>query len=130
MDNWMLYSSGKIMMMYKIALLVGKSLPVSFTPNNIMRGFEKTGIWPYKPDIFTEKGFLTSAVTDRPASDALDPVELRNNLAETPSTSGPEQSSEPVSVPVMPEQVWQYSKAKPLCTEWQRQEERLYKDSY
>ncbi|KAK2717798.1 hypothetical protein QYM36_006558 [Artemia franciscana] len=67
---------------------------------------------PYKPDIFTEKDFLTSAVTDRPTTDDLDPVEPGNNPAETPSTSGPEQSSKPISVPMMPEQVRPYSKAK------------------
>ena len=78
-----------------------------------MRGFEKTGIWPYNPHIFTENDFLTSAVTDRPAPDALDPVEPGNNLAKTPSTNGPEQSSTPVSVPVTPEQVQPYPKAKP-----------------
>ena len=113
MDNWMLSNPGKTVTIYEIASLVGQSLPVSFTPNNIMRGFEKTGIWPYNPDIFTENDFLTSAVTDRPAPDALDPVEPGNNLAKTPSTSGPEQSSTPVSVPVTPEQVRPYPKAKP-----------------
>ncbi|KAK2711391.1 hypothetical protein QYM36_012541 [Artemia franciscana] len=77
-----------------------------------MRGFEKTGIQLYKPDIFTEKYFLTSAVSDRPVPDALNPVEPGNNLAKTPSTSGPEQSSKPISVPVMPEQVQPYPKAK------------------
>ncbi|KAK2727850.1 hypothetical protein QYM36_008361 [Artemia franciscana] len=95
------------------ASLVGESLPVSSMPNNIMRGFQKTGIWPYRPDIFTEKNFLTSAVTDRPAPDALDPVEPGNNLVRTPSTSGLEQSSRPISVPVTPQQVWPYPKAKP-----------------
>ena len=67
----MLSNPGKTMTIYKIASHVGKSLPVSFTPNNIMRGLEKTGIWLYKPGIFTEKDFLTSAVTDRPAPDAF-----------------------------------------------------------
>ena len=43
----------------------------------------------------------------------MDPVEPGNNLAETPSTSGPEQSSTPVSVPMTPEQVRPYPKAKP-----------------
>ncbi|KAK2709768.1 hypothetical protein QYM36_013440, partial [Artemia franciscana] len=40
-------------------------------------------------------------------------IEPGNNLAETPSTSGPQQSSTPVSVPVTPEQVRPYPKAKP-----------------
>ena len=109
----MLSNPGKTVTIYEIASLVGQSLPVSFTPNNIMRGSEKTGIWPYNPDIFTKNDFLTSAVTERPAPDALDPVEPGNNLAETPSTSRPEQSSTPVSVPVTPEQVRPYPKAKP-----------------
>lgn len=32
---------------------------------NITRGFEKTRIWPYNRDIFTDDEFLTSYVTDR-----------------------------------------------------------------
>ncbi|KAK2719076.1 hypothetical protein QYM36_004789 [Artemia franciscana] len=44
---------------------------------------------------------------------AKESVEPGNNLAETPSTSGPEQSSTPISVPVTPEQVRPYPKAKP-----------------
>ena len=56
-----------------------------------------------KPDIFTEKDFPTSAVTDRPSPDALDPVERGNNLAKTPNTSGHKESSKPISVLVMPE---------------------------
>ncbi|KAK2718207.1 hypothetical protein QYM36_005505 [Artemia franciscana] len=40
-------------------------------------------------------------------------LEPGNNLAKTPSTNGPEQSSTPVSVPVTPEQVQPYPKAKP-----------------
>ena len=67
---------------------------------------------PTSQTFLQKRVFLTSAVTDRPAPDALDPVEPEN-LAKTPSTSGPEQSSMPVSVPVTPEQVWQYPKAKP-----------------
>ena len=78
-----------------------------------MRGFEKAGIWPYNPDIFKEKDFLTSAVTDRPVPDALDSVETGNNLAETPITSGSEHSSTPFSVTVTPEQVRPYPKANP-----------------
>jgi hypothetical protein len=113
MDNWMLSNPGKVLTIYEIASLVGQSLSVFSTPNNIMRGFEKAGIWPYNPDIFTEKDFLTSAVTDRPAPDALDSVEPENKLAKTPSTSRPEQSSIPVSVTVTPKQVRPYPKAKP-----------------
>ncbi|KAK2716848.1 hypothetical protein QYM36_007108 [Artemia franciscana] len=63
-----------------------------------------------QPDIFTENDFLAFAVTDRPAPDALDPVEPGNTLAETSSTSGPEQSSIPISVSVMSEQVQPYPK--------------------
>ncbi|KAK2724015.1 hypothetical protein QYM36_002380 [Artemia franciscana] len=102
------------MRVYKIVSHVGESLSISFTPNNIMKGFEKTGIQSYKPGTFTEKDFLTSAVTDRPEPDSLDPVKPGYNLAKNPSTSGPEQSSKPISVPVMLEQVQPYPKAKLL----------------
>lgn len=36
------------------------------TPGNIIGGFQKTGIFPFDKDIFTEADFLHSCITDRP----------------------------------------------------------------
>ena len=75
---------GKTVTIYEIASLVGESFPISSTPNNILRGFEKTGIWPYRPNMFTENDFLNSAVIDRHAPDTLDPIGLEKQPGQNP----------------------------------------------
>ena len=41
------------------------------SPLNVKRGFTSTGIWPYKPDIFTKEHFAPALVTDRPPETSL-----------------------------------------------------------
>ena len=41
------------------------------TCTNITKGFQKTGIYPYNPNIFTDDDFLSSFVTDRIEPDKL-----------------------------------------------------------
>lgn len=59
-NTWMISNPGKMISIYNVAALLGQAYPQAFTPLNIMRGFEKTGIWPYNRDIFTDDEFLTS----------------------------------------------------------------------
>jgi len=63
-DAWMTSHPGRPITIYDIAELVGLAYAKSFTPSNITSGFEKTGIYPYNPHIFTEDMFLPAAVTD------------------------------------------------------------------
>lgn len=44
----------------------GEAYGLSFTPRNIVKGFEVSGIYPYNRDIFSDEDFLCSFVTDRP----------------------------------------------------------------
>ncbi|XP_071648084.1 uncharacterized protein [Temnothorax longispinosus] len=64
-DNWMTSNPGRTMTMYDIPGIVAKALPLAVTYQNIVSGFECTGISPFNPDIFQEYEFLTNSVTDR-----------------------------------------------------------------
>lgn len=64
-DSWMSSHPGRSMTIYDIPGIVAKSLPVAVPYQNIVSGFECTGISPLNPDIFQEYEFLPSSVTDR-----------------------------------------------------------------
>ncbi|KAK9687034.1 hypothetical protein QE152_g36757 [Popillia japonica] len=50
---------------YDIAGVVGKAFPLAVAPSNIIKGFERSGIYPFNSDIFGESEFLSSYVIDR-----------------------------------------------------------------
>ncbi|GFQ73736.1 uncharacterized protein TNCT_1211 [Trichonephila clavata] len=60
---------------YGVVENVGKSYPLAFTPVNILAGFPVFGIWPLNPNIFTDKEYLSSSVTDKPDR----PINSQNN---------------------------------------------------
>lgn len=86
MNNWMSISTnvGKPATIYDVAESVGRSFPLAFTPNNILTGFKKSGLYPLNEDIFPEHEFLSSYVTDRPMNEG-ESDQLQN--VGTPSTS-------------------------------------------
>lgn len=63
---WMTSNPGKTISIYTVPELVKSSFNRSMTRNNILSSFEKSGIHPLNPEIFSEDDFLTSHVTDRP----------------------------------------------------------------
>lgn len=56
-DYWMLNNPGKPISIYDIPELVVVAFPKVMTPHNITKCFEKCGIYPFKPDIFTDDDF-------------------------------------------------------------------------
>ena len=52
---------------YNVAEIVGKAFPQAFIPANIeqLKGFKRTGIWPFNSDLFTDADFLSASVTNR-----------------------------------------------------------------
>lgn len=66
--------------------MFGKAYDKAFTPANIKKGFEVTGIYPLNRFVFSDDDFASSAVTDRPA-----PIET----AESIKSPGKTNSSQP-----------------------------------
>jgi hypothetical protein len=64
-DDWMLNHPGKPLNIYDIARMVGIAFPKAFTPTNIIKGFEKTGISPLNSQIFADSDYMCSSVIDR-----------------------------------------------------------------
>lgn len=65
-DRWMLNHPGKPISIYDVAEIIGEAYPISFTPSNIIKSFEVSGICPFNKNKFTEEDFSCSYVTDRP----------------------------------------------------------------
>lgn len=85
-NEWQLQNAGKTITLYDVGALAGKAIPRATTPENIASGFRATGIFPLDRNVFTDKDFLPSSVTDRAASS--DVVDMSANISQsTPSTS-------------------------------------------
>lgn len=65
-DARLMNNPGKTFDIYCIAETNGQIYSKVFCPGNIVSGFEKTGIFPFNRDIFTDEDFLGSFVSDRP----------------------------------------------------------------
>ena len=65
-NEWMITHVGKTISIYEIAELFGIAYPSAFTPQNIISGFESTGIWRLNRNAFEDGEFLCSSITDRP----------------------------------------------------------------
>lgn len=93
MADWMVTpgNQGKPVTIYDVAELVGKAYPLSFTPSNIIKGFEITGLFPLNQNIFQDQEFLPAFVIDRP-----EPAETSGpalTSAQAPSPHSPEPTS-------------------------------------
>ena len=64
-NEWQVSNPGKTIGMYDIGELAGKAFIRALTPENIINGFRKTGIFPIDENVFSDADFLPSAVTDR-----------------------------------------------------------------
>lgn len=101
---WMTSNPGKTISMYRIPELVKCAFNKAMTRANILSAFEKSGIHPFNPDVFSEHDFLTSHVTDRVEQDPPTPecskahtgelAETQNVLHVQPEQKTPPQSSE------------------------------------
>lgn len=64
-STWMTSNPGKTLTIYHLPELIKVAFNKAMSRQNIISGFEKTGIHPLNPDMFTESDFLMSSVTDR-----------------------------------------------------------------
>lgn len=86
-DSFMVNNPGKTINLKNIPTLAGRAHQRAFTPLNITKGFEHTGICPYNPNIFSDADFASASVTDRP-NPGIENLELRskavNNVPNDP----------------------------------------------
>lgn len=97
-DSWMLRNPGIPLTIYEVGEMVGYAFPRAMTPVNIIKSFQKTGIYPFDRNVFNDEDFLPSTVTDRPiidqepilSGDTIDllPNSLAISVDQLPSCSG------------------------------------------
>lgn len=71
MNDWMMSNPGKTVTIYQVGEFVKEAYLTAFSPHNVTKGFNRTGIYPLNTNVFTDEEFLSSFVTDRP-----DPSEI------------------------------------------------------
>ena len=81
MDNWLRSHPGKTVTIYDIPELVKVAHEVAFTPSNVTKGFQSTGIFPFNSQIFGDVDFMPSSVSDRPLNAIFDEVADRYDLS-------------------------------------------------
>lgn len=57
---------GRIISQYDVAKLFGEAYLKAASPQNAVKGFKSTGIWPTNRFIFTDDDYLPATMTDRP----------------------------------------------------------------
>lgn len=65
-NDYISANPGKTIRIQDIARLTADPYLQSFSPNNIVKGFQRSGIWPINRLIFTDEDFLGAEATDRP----------------------------------------------------------------
>lgn len=65
-EAWLYNHVGKTFDIYSVAEALGVAYPRAFTPQNILSGFRKPGIYPLDTGVFTDEDFLSAYITDRP----------------------------------------------------------------
>ncbi|KAJ4428125.1 hypothetical protein ANN_24139 [Periplaneta americana] len=84
-ESWLHNNRGKTFDIYAVAEAAGIAYPKAFTPQNILSGFRKSGIYPLDTEIFTDDDFLGAYVTDRiPVADIVTPEEVQPYPKATP----------------------------------------------
>jgi hypothetical protein len=104
LTDWMVSNPGKTVTIYDIPKLAAIAIPLAFKPQNIQKGFEKPGIWPFNSNIFTDEDFLCAAVTDRDAPVTDEALPSRNDPIIQPTSTQvlPEQSERENQIEVDP----------------------------
>ncbi|XP_071638428.1 tigger transposable element-derived protein 6-like [Temnothorax longispinosus] len=80
-NEWMINNPGKMISIYEVAELFGIAYSSAFTPANIKKGFESTGIWKLNRNVFKDSDFLCSSVTDRPDPTVADTASENTGLS-------------------------------------------------
>lgn len=61
---WLRSNPGKVVTLFQISMLFGSAFIQSASMLTAIKGFEKPGIWPPSPSVFTDSDFLPADTTD------------------------------------------------------------------
>ena len=92
-NDWLLNHPGRPMSIYDVAGVSAQAYYKAFTPENIVSGFKKSGIFPFNRNVFTDDDFLpvlpVEASTELPAPSTSTelPVPSTSTELPVPSTS-------------------------------------------
>jgi len=96
LDKWMVTNPGKRITDYEIAELFAHAYEATASLDKAKNGFQKTGIFPYNPDVFTEEDFRPSQVTEQAQTsidDANNDMSIEIDVAvSVPAQNTPEES--------------------------------------
>lgn len=87
LTDWMVSNPGKTVTIYDIPKVAALVIPQAFKQQNIQKGFEKSGIWPFNSNIFSDEDFLCSSITDRCLSESDGAVMSENEPTNQPTSS-------------------------------------------
>lgn len=71
---------GRIVSQYEVARLFNEAYMKAASPQNAVKGFSSTGIWPTNRHIFEESDYLPSSITDKPGPIENEDVSVPNEL--------------------------------------------------
>ena len=116
-------NSGRTISIYDLGSLTGQAFNLAMTPQNILSGFQSSGIYPLNPDVFTEQDYLPSDVTDRlevtqgdcemDTAPTSEPEATATTTAAACSPPQPSQSTSAISQHTSPADIIPLPKAKP-----------------
>ena len=107
-QQWLRQNAGTAVTIYQVAALFTRSYLKSLTPENIISGFKKTGIWPFDRTVFdhlftentapvSDENVNTSAL-DLVGNSAISPIPISGNpgvVTSTPITAELQDVAEP-----------------------------------
>ncbi|KAJ8727707.1 hypothetical protein PYW07_001826 [Mythimna separata] len=111
LEKWMNNNPGRVVTVFQITKIFTEAYLKAAVPLNSMNGFNKTGIYPFNPDIFTNVDFIAAETTEMDVdNDTIEPPisilgtsspPLENVQIPSPQASNPEtETLQPLQVDV------------------------------
>jgi len=85
---YLLNHPGRIVTLHEIGKIFGTAYNKAATVKNAVSGFNKTGIYPYIPEDFSDEDFIAADTTDIPVSTSTE-IESSSNLTSSDTTDIP-----------------------------------------
>ncbi|XP_060845906.1 uncharacterized protein LOC132925532 [Rhopalosiphum padi] len=85
---YLLNHPGRVVTLHEIGKIFVTAYNKAATVKNAVSGFNKTGIYPYNPEAFSEEDFIAADTTDIPMSTSTD-IESSSNLTSSDTTDIP-----------------------------------------